>query len=154
MKGLFQCPPRASPWVFRTQVCRPVRAKALLFHEDEIYGSDEADECGKVIPMQALPLEEDVGDDGEDDERHALLYHFELYQIEWTAVVDESDAVGWYLAAVFEEGDRPAEGDDSDERPVAAGARLLEFEMSIPCERHEDVAQHEEQDSVYSVHIL
>lgn len=125
-----------------------------LFHEDEIHGSDEADECGKVIPMQALPLEEDVGDDGEDDERHALLYHFELYQIEWTAVVDESDAVGWYLAAVFEEGDRPTEGDDSDEWPVAAGARLLEFEMSIPCERHEDVAQHEEQDSVYSVHIL
>lgn len=125
-----------------------------LFHKDEIDGSDEAYECGKVIPMQALPLEEDVGDDGEDDERYALLYHFELYQIEWTTVVDESDTVGWYLTAVFEEGYRPTEGDDSDERPVAAGARLLEFEMSIPCERHEDVAQHEEQDSVYSVHIL
>ena len=50
-----------------TQACRPVRAKALLFHKDEIHGSDEADECGKVIPMQPLPLEEDVGDDGEDD---------------------------------------------------------------------------------------
>ena len=51
MKGLFQCPPRASPWVFMTQACRPVRAKALLFHKDEIYGSDEADECRKVVPM-------------------------------------------------------------------------------------------------------
>ena len=29
MKGLFQCPPRAAPWVLRTQTCRPVRAKAL-----------------------------------------------------------------------------------------------------------------------------
>ena len=29
MKGLFQCPPRASPWVIMAQTCRPVRAKAL-----------------------------------------------------------------------------------------------------------------------------
>ena len=30
MKGLFQCPPRAAPWVLWTQTCRPVRAKALF----------------------------------------------------------------------------------------------------------------------------
>ena len=29
MKGLFQCPPRAAPWVLWTQDCRPVRAKAF-----------------------------------------------------------------------------------------------------------------------------
>ena len=26
---LFQCPPRASPWVIMVTHCRPVRAKAL-----------------------------------------------------------------------------------------------------------------------------
>ena len=114
-----------------------------LFHKDEIDGSDEADECGKVIPMQALPLEEDVGDDGEDDERHALLYHFELYQIEWTAVVDESDAVGWYLTAVFEEGNRPTEGDDSYQRPVATHPCLLQFEMPVPSQCHENIGKDE-----------
>ena len=31
MKGLFQCPPRASPWVITTQTCRPVGAKALKY---------------------------------------------------------------------------------------------------------------------------
>ena len=31
MKGLFQCPPRASPWVYWQSVRRPVRAKALCF---------------------------------------------------------------------------------------------------------------------------
>ena len=96
-----------------------------------------------MIPVQSLSLEEDIGDDGEDDERHALLYHFELYQIEWTAVVDESDAVGWYLTAIFEEGDGPTEGDDTDKRPVAAHARLLQLEVSVPSQRHEDVAQHQ-----------
>ena len=33
MKGLFQCPPRAAPWVLRTQTCRPVRAKALKIQQ-------------------------------------------------------------------------------------------------------------------------
>ena len=28
---LFQCPPRASPWVITDAPCRPVRAKALKF---------------------------------------------------------------------------------------------------------------------------
>ena len=31
MKGLFQCPPRASPWVITDANCRPVRAKALKY---------------------------------------------------------------------------------------------------------------------------
>ena len=29
MKGLFQCPPRAAPWVITALAYRPVRAKAL-----------------------------------------------------------------------------------------------------------------------------
>ena len=143
---------------------RPERAEAsynsfyfiqfILLHEDEIDGSDEADECRSVVPMQALALEEQVGDDGEDDERHALLNPLELHQCEWTAVVDEAIAVGWHLAAVFKEGYRPTEDDDSKQRPVAAHARLLQLEMSIPSQRHKNVAHYEEQDSVYSVHIL
>ena len=75
--------------------------------------------------MQALSLEKDVGDDGEDDEWYALLYHLELNQIERPAIVDESDAVGWHLAAVLKKCNRPTEGDDSYQRPVAAYACLL-----------------------------
>ena len=29
MKGLFQCPPWAAPWVYKQSARRPVRAKAL-----------------------------------------------------------------------------------------------------------------------------
>ena len=31
MKGLFQCPPRATPWVCVSYKKRPVRAKALKY---------------------------------------------------------------------------------------------------------------------------
>lgn len=96
-----------------------------LFHKHEIDGGDETDKCGEVIPVQALSLEEDVGDDGKDDERYALLYHLELNQGEGTAVVYEPDAVGRYLAAIFEEGDSPTEHDDTYQGPVAAHASLL-----------------------------
>ena len=106
-----------------------------------------------MIPVQSLSLEEDIGDDGEDDKRYAFLYHFELDQIKRSAIIHETYAVSWYLTAIFEEGDGPTECDDSDEWPVAAYARLLQFQMSVPCQRHEDVAQQEEQDCIYSVHI-
>lgn len=96
-----------------------------------------------MIPVQSLSLEEDIGDDGEDDKRYAFLNHLELDQIKRSAIIHETDAVGWYLTAIFEEGDGPTEGDDTDKRPVAAHARLLQLEVSVPGQRHEDVAQHQ-----------
>lgn len=113
-----------------------------LFHEHEIDGGDEAEESGDVIPMHALPLEEDTCNDGKDDERHAFLYHLQLHQRERTAVADEAEAVCRHLTAVFEESYRPAEGDDTYQGPVAARARLLQLEMSVPGKGHEDIAQH------------
>ena len=85
-----------------------------------------------MIPVQSLSLEENIGDDGEDDKRYAFLCHLELDQIKRSAIIHETDAVGWYLTAIFEEGDSPTEGDDTDKRPVAAHARLLQLEVSVP----------------------
>ena len=96
-----------------------------------------------MVPMQALSLEEDIGDDGEDDKRYAFLNHLELDQIKRSAIIYETDAVSRNLTAIFEEGDGPTEGDDTDKRPVAAHARLLQLEVSVPSQRHEDVAQHQ-----------
>ena len=81
-----------------------------LLHEDEVDGSNEADESSQMIPMKTLPLEEDVGYDGEDDEGNTFLYHLELNQREWSAIVHEAHAVGWHLTTVFKEGYRPTEG--------------------------------------------
>ena len=92
------------------------------FHEDEVDGGDEAEGCGGMIPVELLVLEDEVGDDGEDHQRDALLDDLELHEVEGTAVVDEADAVGRHLTAVFEEGDHPREGDDQIEGPVGGDA--------------------------------
>lgn len=81
-----------------------------LLHEDEVDGGNEADESSQMIPMQTLALEEDIGNDGEDDEGNTFLYHLELNQREWSAIVDKAHAVGRHLTAVFKEGYRPTEG--------------------------------------------
>ena len=55
-------------------------AQFLLLHEHEVDGGNETEEGCKVVPVQTLTLEENVGNDGEDDEGYAFLYHLELNQ--------------------------------------------------------------------------
>ena len=78
-----------------------------LLHKHEIDGGDDAEESGCVVPVEALVLEHHVGDDGEDEERDALLYDLQLYEREGSSVAFKADAVGRHLTAVFEEGDEP-----------------------------------------------
>ena len=80
-----------------------------LFHEDEIDGGDDAEEGGKVIPMQAFALEHHVGNDGKHQQGDALLQHFELHKRERTSVACKPNAICRYLAAIFKEGDGPRE---------------------------------------------
>ena len=86
-------------------------AQFLLLHEHEVDGGNEAEEGCKVVPVQILTLEENVGNDGEDDEGYAFLYHLELNQWEGAAVVDKANTVGGYLTAVLKESDSPTESD-------------------------------------------
>ena len=73
----------------------------LWFHEDEVDGGDEAEGGGSVVPMELLVLEDEVGYDGEDHQRDALLDDLELHEVEGTTIVDEAEAVGWNLTAVL-----------------------------------------------------
>ena len=98
---------------------------ALSFHKHQIDGADDEEECQDVVPMQVGTLEHDIGNDAEYGQRDALLDDLQLYEVEGTAVFDETQTVGGNLTAVFEEGDAPGEHDDTEKRPVAAGARLL-----------------------------
>ena len=93
-----------------------------------------------MVPVQMSALEHDVGNDTEHGQRDALLNDLQLDEVERSAILDKAQAVGWYLTTVFEEGNHPRKGDDADERPVVADTVLLEFQMPIPSERHEDVA--------------
>ena len=78
-----------------------------------------------MVPVEALPLKQQVGYHSENDERNALLYHLQLYQRKRTTIALKTDTVRWHLTAVLKEGYGPRESDDGDEWPVGAGSRLL-----------------------------
>ena len=75
--------------------------------------------------MQMVALKHDVGNNGKDGQRDALLHDFQLYKAERSAVADEPKPVGWDLAAILKERDAPRENNHSEQWPVVADARLL-----------------------------
>ena len=99
-----------------------------------------------MVPLQGLALEQEGDDDREDGQGDDFLDDLELHQVEGTAVAVEADAVGRDGEAVLEKSDAPGEEDDEDERPAGGNLHLLEFEMAVPRERHEDVRKDEHDD--------
>lgn len=93
-----------------------------------------------MVPVQLLPLEENIGNDTEDDQRDYLLDHLELHQGERTAIVDKANTIGRYLTTIFKKSNSPREGDDANKGPMIADTCLLQLEVSVPCQCHEDVA--------------
>ena len=93
-----------------------------------------------MVPVQMCALEHDVGNDAEHGQRDTLLNDLQLNEVEGAAILDKAQAVSGYLTTVFEEGNHPRKGDDAYEWPVVADTVLLEFQMPIPSERHENVA--------------
>ena len=57
--------------------------------------------------MKTLTLKKERGHYRKHNELHDFLYHFQLYEVERPAVVDNAYAVGGHLARVFEEGYAP-----------------------------------------------
>jgi hypothetical protein len=116
----------------------------LLFHEDKINRADDEQKGEDMVPVEVCALKHNVRNDTEHRNGNALLNHFKLNDVEGTSVAVEAETVGGHLTTVFKEGDSPREGYHSDEWPVGRRSRLLQFQMTIPCQRHEDVAQYEQ----------
>ena len=106
-----------------------------------------------MVPVQMLPLEQEGDDDGEDRQRDNLLNDFKLNEGKRPSVAGESYAVRRYCKAVFEKCDSPGKQDDEDQGPSRRDLHFLQFEMSVPSERHEHVRQYEHQYSPDSLHI-
>ena len=107
-----------------------------------------------MVPMQALPLKENVGYNCEYAKTDTLLYHLQLYQAERAAVALKAHPVGRYLAAVLEESDGPRERYHANKRPLGRHACSLQLQMPIPSQSHKNVAKYEQNDSVKSVHFI
>ena len=89
-----------------------------LFHEYKVHCCNDAEEGGKVVPMQYFALKHHVGNDGKYKQGDALLQDLELNEGERTTIARESDTIGRNLTAIFKEGDEPREDDNADQWPV------------------------------------
>ena len=110
-----------------------------LLQEGEEDGEDQAGEGCEMVPVEGLSLEDEQDDYREDRKGDHFLDDLELDEVERTAVLGVTDAVGRDGEAVLEEGDAPGEQDDQDERPARRNLHFTEFQMPVPCERHEYV---------------
>lgn len=78
-----------------------------------------------MVPVQMCALKHDVGYDAEYGQRDAFLDDLQLNEVEGPPVLDETQPVGGYLAAIFEKGNAPRKDDDAQQGPVVANARFL-----------------------------
>ena len=124
----------------------------MLFHEDEIDRKYKAHEGSQMVPLQRLSLEKQMGNDAEDNERYDLLNNLQLHEREEAAIAFETNSIGRHLTAIFEESNGPREGNDANEWPVVANARLLQLKMAVPGKRHKYIAADEQQYGVEGVH--
>ena len=92
-----------------------------------------------MIPMKRFALEKDGGEHCKNGECDDLLDDFQLQERERSAIAHEANAVGRHLTGIFRQGNEPRKEDDAVERPVRDDFHLLEFQVSIPCEGHENV---------------
>lgn len=104
--------------------------------------------------MESLSFKQQRYDDRKDNERHHLLNDLELYKRERSAVVNIPQPVGRHLTDVFKQGDAPRKENDGHERPVAAHAGLLQFQVAVPGKSHEDVGANQQYDSIESLHVM
>lgn len=111
-----------------------------LFQECKEYGENDKSESNDVVPVNWFALEDCRNDKGEDYEGNRLLDDLKLHEGIRTAIDLRTNAVGWYHEGILEQCHAPTEKNDEDQWPVFdRWVHLLELEVSIPGECHEDI---------------
>ena len=96
-----------------------------------------------MVPAQRH-LESDSRKSDKDHKRDDFLNNFQLHQRERSAVACKTDSVRRHLQTVLEESDAPGQENDKDKRcSIGEETGLLQFQVTIPRERHEDVRRQE-----------
>ena len=110
------------------------RKRSSPLFEDEERGGDDEEKTDDRVPAKIL-LEIENGKNGEDDESDDFLNGFEL----GCRKFQMADPVGRNLETVFDQGDGPADQDDFPE------GRVLELQMAVPGDRHENIGNGQEE---------
>ena len=92
-------------------------------------GSHEQGEGNRVVPGHLL-LEKQDGEADKNRQRYRFLNDLQLE----TGEGAESQTIGRYRKAIFQQSDEPGNQDGFPQRPGVAV-----FEVAIPCECHEDI---------------
>lgn len=82
-----------------------------LLLKQEVNRQHEERKTDQMIHPKGLVFEENKHKYRENGERYRLLNHFQLPNIERTAIADKTNAIGWYLTTILKQGDAPAEQD-------------------------------------------
>ena len=85
-------------------------------------------------------------EEDEDRERDHFLNDLEFKKRERTAVAFKAETVGRHLKGIFKKRNAPREEDDRPDGPERDELHVLELEVQVPGERHEDVRNDEEPD--------
>ena len=123
-----------------------------LLQKNEENRQNQTSEGGEVVPLEGFALEKEHHDDRENGQRDDLLDDLQLEQRVRAAVAREADPVGRNGEAILEESDAPGEENDGDQRPARGDLHLLEFEVAVPGESHEDVGADQHHDCPESLH--
>lgn len=99
-----------------------------------------------MVPLEGFGAEQGDSQGGEHRDGNGLLDNLQLHEAEGSAVDAAPDVVGGNHEEVFDEGDTPAGENHEDQRPVGADVHLLQLEVAVPGEGHEEVADDEEDD--------
>ena len=124
----------------------------FLLQKNKENRQNQAREGGEVVPLEAFALEKEHHDGRKNGERDDLLDDLELEQRVGSAVAREADPVGRHGEAILEESDAPGEENHGDQRPARGDLHLLEFEVAVPREGHEDVGADQHHDCPESLH--
>lgn len=100
-----------------------------------------------MIPREMLILEQQHRQQRKNSQGNYLSHHFQLKQIERSAVFIKSYSICRYHAAIFEKSYSPRQKNHAYQRPVADYLRLLELQMAVPGKSHKYIGYYEEQDS-------
>lgn len=103
-----------------------------------------------MVPMEGFALKQHRDNYGEDEQGDDLLNDLQLDERKGTSIIDKTNAISGHLAHVFEEGNPPRKGDNSNQGPVFTNARFAQLQVSVPSKGHKYIAQHEQKDGVDS----
>jgi hypothetical protein len=117
----------------------------LSLQKNEEHRSDEAGEGYEVVPLQRFASEADNGEHREDSDGDNLLDDLELHECEGTAIAHEADTVGGHLTGILEESQTPADENDNVKWGVVRDElHLLQLQVTVPSECHEDIRYDEQ----------